>query len=128
MAETRTQTNLQDVGNAKNSSSKARRVRGVSVAPDASQRINQVDFLAKLEALDGKKTPTGFNCAMGAIIEEMNEPVKSKLKEAVANTNIEATMLVALLLEYGYEISSNIIRRHRRRILGKDGCKCQRES
>lgn len=128
MAEMQSRMKTKDVGSATDSFSKARRVRGVSVAPDANQRINQGDFLAKLEALDGKRTSTGFSCAMGVIIEEIDEPVKSKLKEAVANPNIESTMLVVLLQEYGYEISSNVVRRHRRRVLGKDGCKCQRES
>ena len=65
---------------------------------------------------------------MGRIVEEVDEPVKSKLKEALLNEQIEASMLVPLLQEYGYEVSSNIVRRHRRRMLGKDGCKCQRES
>jgi hypothetical protein len=128
MAGMQSQTNSSDVGNATVSFSKAQRARGVSVVQDANLKISQDEFLAKLESLEGIKTLTGSNCAMGRTIDDIDEPIKSKLKAAVINPKIEATMLVSLLAEYGYELSSNIVRRHRRRMLGKDGCKCQRES
>lgn len=128
MAEMQTQTKTSAAGNVTVSFSKAQRARGVSVAQDANLKINQDEFLAKLEALEGKRTATGFNCAMGKIVNEIGEPIKSKLEAALVNPQIEATMLVSLLAEYGYELSSNIVRRHRRRMMGKDGCKCQRES
>jgi hypothetical protein len=128
MAEMQTQTKTSAAGNVTVSFSKAQRARGVSVVQDANLKISQDEFLAKLEALEGKRTSPGFNCAMGRIVNEIDEPVKSKLKEALINEQIEASMLVPLLAEYGYELSSNIVRRHRRRMMGKDGCKCQRES
>jgi len=128
MAEMQTQTTTSAAGNVTVSYLKAQHDHGVSVVQDASLKISQDEFLAKLEVLEGKRTPHGFNCAMGRIVNDIDEPIKSKLKAALINEQIEATMLVSLLAEYGYELSSNIVRRHRRRMLGKDGCKCQRES
>jgi hypothetical protein len=126
MAEMQQPMNSSDAGNATDSSSKRRPARGASVAPDASQKINQVDFLSQLENLDGQgKTQKG--CSVGALTKTMEEPMKSKFKAALMNPNVQSARLVELLAQYDITIGSDVMRRHRRRLMGKDGCRCPLE-
>jgi len=127
MAETQRQTNSKDVGSATVSSLSPRRARGVSDVQDASQKINQDEFLNRLTTLYGKKSQSGFNCGLGKLLATVEEPIKSKLNDAILNQSVEASAIAALLTDFGYEISSSIVRRHRRRMSGREGCKCPRE-
>ena len=127
MAETQQQTNSSAAGNATGSSSKQRPVRGASVAPDASQKINQADFISQLENLEGKgRNQSG--CSVGALTNSMEEPMKSKFKAALINPNVQSARLAELLAQYDITIGSDVMRRHRRRLMGKDGCRCPLES
>jgi len=105
MAEMQSQTNSKDAGNVTVSFSKAQRARGVSAVQDVNLKINQDEFLAKLQSLEGKKTTTGFNCAMGRSVELIDEPMTSQHKEALVYQQIEAKKLVSLLGEDGFEVS-----------------------
>ena len=128
MAEKRRRTNSKDAGNATVSSSKAQRDRGVSVARDVSQKISQDEFFSKLDSLVGLgKEQTG--CSVGFLVSKLEEPARSKLIEIMKNEKVNSARLAEVMLAFGLQVSSSdVLRRHRRRLLGKDGCKCPRES
>ena len=128
MAETQRRTNSKDVGNATDSSSKAQRARGVSDARAVNPKINQDDFFADLDSLIGVGREQG-GCSVGALVAKLEEPLKSKLIATMKNESVSSAKLGELMLSYGLPLSStDVLRRHRRRLIGKDGCKCPRES
>ncbi len=128
MAETRPQTSSSDAGNATGSSSKAQRARGVSDAHDVSQKISQDEFFAQLDKLVGAGREQG-GCSIGVLVNNLEEPVRSKLIEIMKNEKVNSARLTEVMLAFGLQVSSSdVLRRHRRRLLGKDGCKCPRES
>lgn len=127
MAETRRQTNSNDAGNATDSFSNPQRARGASGVHAVNQKINQDEFLSELAALDGVARYDG-GCSVGKITESLDEPLRTKFKEALINPNVNSARLTELLAKYDIIVSSDVMRRHRRRLLGKDGCKCPRES
>lgn len=128
MAETQRPTSSNDAGNATGSSSKARRARGVSGVRAVSPKINQDDFFADLDALIGVTREQG-GCSVGAFVSKLEEPLKSKLISIMKNEAVSSAKLGELILSYGLPLSStDVLRRHRRRLIGKDGCKCPRES
>ena len=128
MAETRPQTSSSDAGNATGSSSKAQRARGVSDAQDVSPKISQDEFFSQLDKLVGVGREQG-GCSIGLLVNNLEEPVRSKLIEIMKNEKVNSARLAEVMLAFGLQVSSNdVLRRHRRRLLGKDGCKCPRES
>ncbi len=128
MAETSSQMNTNDVGNATGSSSKAPRARGVSVAQDVNPKINQDEFFNRLDALVGVSREQG-GCSIGVLVNQLEEPIKTKLNEIMRNEKVNSARLAEVMLAFGLQVSSSdVLRRHRRRLLGKDGCKCPRES
>jgi len=102
------------------------RARGVSDVQGVSQKINLDDFVFKLDSLNGKKTLPGHECAMGKLMRELPEAFSSKLMETLINTSVEGTAITKVLADFGFEMSSNVVRRHRRRLQGLDGCKCEK--
>ena len=128
MAETSSQMNTNDAGNATGSSSKARRARGVSDAQGVNPKINQDDFFRDLDSLIGVGREQG-GCSVGVLVARLEEPLKSKLISIMKNESVNSAKLGELMLSYGLPLSStDVLRRHRRRLIGKDGCKCPRES
>ena len=128
MAESQSQMNSSDAGNVTGSSSKARRARGVSDAQDVSPKINQDDFFKDLDALVGAGREQG-GCSIGILVSKLDEPLRSKLTQIMKNEKVNSARLTEVMLAYGLQVSSSdVMRRHRRRLLGKDGCKCPRES
>lgn len=127
MAGKRQQMSSSVAGNATGSSSRAPRALGVSDAPAANQRISQADFLDGLDALVGKSVRQG-GCSVGRFVVSLEEPLRSRMQEVLMNPKIQSARLCELLESYGVIIGSDVMRRHRRRIMGKDGCKCPRES
>lgn len=127
MAETQRSTNSSDAGNATDSSSKAPRARGVSDAPVVNPKINQDDFSSALDKLVGIwKIQEG--CSVGRITRELPEPLQTKFKEILLNEKVNSARLVEVLADFGITVGSDVMRRHRRRLFGKDGCKCPNES
>jgi hypothetical protein len=123
MVETQQQMTSNDAGNATGSSSKAQRARGVSDAPVVNPKINQVDFFNELDALVGSRNEGG--CSIGFMVSQLEEPVQKKLNEIFINKNVESAKLAQLMSVYGLTVSSSdVLRRHRRRLQGRDGCKC----
>jgi hypothetical protein len=125
MAETQRQTSSKGAGNATDSSLSRQRARGVSDAQDVSQKINLDEFTSKLESIHGKKTIPGHECAMGKLMRELPISFSSKLREALVNPSVEGTAITKVLIDFGFDMSSNVVRRHRRRMMGLDGCKCE---
>jgi hypothetical protein len=128
MAESQSQMSSSDAGNVTGSSSKARRARGVSDAQDVSPKINQDNFFKDLDALVGAGREQG-GCSIGVLVSKLDEPLRSKLTQIMKNEKVNSARLAEVMLAYGLQVSSSdVLRRHRRRLLGKDGCKCPRES
>lgn len=128
MAETRRQMSSNDAGSATGSSSRAQQDLGVSDAQGVNQKINQDNFFADLDSLIGVTREQG-GCSVGALVSKLEEPIKSKLISIMKNQAVSSAKLGELMLSYGLPVSStDVLRRHRRRLLGKDGCKCPRES
>jgi len=128
MAETQRSTNSNDAGNATDSSSKAPRARGVSDAPVVNPKINQNDFFKDLDSLVGFGREQA-GCSIGRLVSKLDEPMRSKLIEIMKNEKVNSARLAEVMLAYGLQVSSSdVLRRHRRRLIGKDGCKCPNES
>jgi hypothetical protein len=127
MEEMQQQMNSSDVGNVTGSSLKAQRARGVSDVPAVNPKINQDDFVSALDNLVGIwKIQEG--CSVGRITRELPEPSRTKFQEALRNEKVNSARLVEVLATFGITVGSDVMRRHRRRLLGKDGCKCPNES
>jgi len=127
MAETRQPMSSSDAGNVTGSSSKAQRARGVSDVPVVNPKINQDEFASALDDLVGVwKIQEG--CSVGRITRELPEPIQTKFKETLRNEKVNSARLVEVLATFGITVGSDVMRRHRRRLLGKDGCKCPNES
>ena len=127
MAETRQPMSSSDAGNVTGSSSKAQRARGVSDAQGVNPKINQDEFSSALDDLVGVwKVQEG--CSVGRITRELPEPLQTKFKEILLNEKVNSARLVEVLATFGITVGSDVMRRHRRRLLGKDGCKCPNES
>ena len=127
MAEMQQPMSSSDAGNVTGSSSKAQRARGVSAVPVVNPKINQDDFASALDNLVGIwKIQEG--CSVGRITRELPEPMRTKFKETLRNEKVNSARLVEVLATFGITVGSDVMRRHRRRLLGKDGCKCPNES
>ena len=117
-----------DAGNVTGSSSKAQRARGVSAVPVVNPKINQDDFFKDLDSLVGFGREQA-GCSIGRLVAKLDEPLRSKLNEIMRNEKVSSARLGEVMLAYGLQVSSNdVLRRHRRRLIGKDGCKCPNES
>jgi hypothetical protein len=128
MAETQRPMTSNDAGNATGSSLRARRAHGVSDARDVSPKINQDNFFADLDSLVGIGREQG-GCHVGALVAKLDKQIQIKLIEIMKNPSVQSAKLAELMASYGLHVSStDVLRRHRRRLLGKDGCKCPRES
>lgn len=127
MAETQQPMSSSDAGNVTDSSLKARRAHGASDVPVVNPRINQDEFTNALDDLIGLGR-INDGCSVGRITRELPEPSQTKFKEALANEKVNSARLVEVLATFGITVGSDVMRRHRRRLLGKDGCKCPRES
>jgi len=127
MAGTQQPMSSNDAGNVTGSSSKVRRAHGVSDVPAVNPKINQDEFTHALDDLIGLGR-INDGCSVGRITRELPEPSQTKFKEALLNEKVNSARLVEVLATFGITVGSDVMRRHRRRLLGKDGCKCPRES
>lgn len=124
MAETQRSTNSSDAGNATDSSLRARRARGASDVPVVNPKINQDEFLKDLDSLVGAGRVID-GCAIGLMVSRLDEPLRNKLNEIFMNERVLSSSLADVMRSYGLVVSSSdVLRRHRRRLNGKEGCKC----
>ena len=123
MAETRRSMSSKDAGNATDSSSKAQRARGVLGVRAVNLKINQDDFLNDLDNLVGEGRTNG--CAIGVMVEKLDVAIQDKLNLIFVNPTVLSSSLADVMRSYGLVVSSSdVLRRHRRRLNGKEGCKC----
>lgn len=124
MAETQRSTNSSDAGNATDSSLRARRARGASDVPVVNLKINQDEFVKDLDSLVGAGRFID-GCAIGLMVSQLDEPLRNKLNEIFMNERVLSSSLADVMRSYGLVVSSSdVLRRHRRRLNGKEGCKC----
>jgi hypothetical protein len=99
-----------------------------SDAGDVSPKINQDNFFKDLDSLVGIGREQG-GCSVGVLVSKLDEPIRSKLIQIMKNEKVNSARLAEVMLAYGLQVSSSdVLRRHRRRLIGKDGCKCPNES
>lgn len=128
MAETQRQTSSKGAGSATGSSSNRRRAHGASDVPAVNPKISQDKFFEKLDSLIGKGRMQG-GCSIGYMMETLDKDTKTKIEEIMKNDSVQSTRLALVLKDYGFEITStDVLRRHRRRLQGRDGCMCKNES
>ena len=124
MGETQQPMSSNDAGSVTGSSSKAQRAHGVSDAQGVNPKINQAELFSDLDSLIG----AGRNqdgCSIGKMVNKLEEPLRDKLNEIFCNEKVDSSSLSKVMLAYGLAVSSSdVLRRHRRRLMGKDGCKC----
>jgi hypothetical protein len=128
MEETQSPMSSKDAGSVTASFLKAQRAHGESPAPVVNLKTNQDDFLSELDALSNSNSRGQLGCTVGRITNSLDEPIRTKFKEALVNPNVNSARLVELLAKYDITVGSDVMRRHRRALNGKDGCKCPRES
>jgi len=128
MGETRRRMSSKGVGNATDSSLKAQPAHGASDVQDVSQKINQDEFFAKLDSLIGSGREQK-GCAVGAQVSKLEEPLRNKLNIIMKNPSVQSAQLFEVMNSYGICVSSSdLLRRHRRRLMGREGCKCSLDS
>ena len=124
MAETQQPMSSNDAGNVTGSSSKAQPAHGVSDVQGVNLKINQVDLFNDLDALIGLGRQQD-GCSIGKMVKQLDEPLRNKLNEIFCNSTVDSSQLAQVMIAYGLAVSSSdVLRRHRRRLMGKDGCKC----
>lgn len=124
MAETQQPMSSNDAGNATDSSLRARRARGASDVPVVNLKINQDEFVKDLDSLVGAGRFID-GCAIGLMVSQLDEPLRNKLNEIFMNERVLSSSLADVMRSYGLVVSSSdVLRRHRRRLNGKEGCKC----
>lgn len=124
MAETQQPMSSNGAGNVTGSSSKVQRAHGVFAVPVVNPKINQAELFSDLDSLIGKGR-TQLGCSVGIMINKLDEPLRHKLNQIFRNTKVDSSALKVLMDSYGLTVSSSdVLRRHRRRLVGKDGCKC----
>jgi hypothetical protein len=124
MAEQRKKTSSKGAGNATAYSSSTRQGRGVSGVRGVKAPTNPLDSLGSdLDNLIGIGR-LAQSCTVQKILDSLDEPLKSKLQSAIVDERIIAARLTETLARYNLKVSSDVMRRHRRRMLGKDGCSC----
>lgn len=113
-----------DAGNVTGSSLKAQRAHGASDAPVVNPKISRDDFLQELDALVGAGRIID-GCSIGLMVSQLDEPLQNKLNEIFMNERVLSSSLADVMRSYGLVVSSSdVLRRHRRRLNGKEGCKC----
>ena len=127
MGGTQQRMSSSDAGNATDFYLKAQQDLGASGVQGVNLKTNQDDFFKDLDALVGISR-TGEGCSVGKFMSSLDEPLRIKLNEIFLNEQVNSARLVELLDKYGVTINPDVMRRHRRRMAGKMGCKCQRES
>lgn len=127
MEESLKQTSSKDVGNATDYSLNQPRARGALDVQGVNQKINPNDFLSQLDSI--VEVPHRLaGCRVGRIVHALDEPMKTKFIEALMNDNIQSSRLVEVLAQFNIAVGSDGMRKHRRRLRGKDGCGCPVES
>lgn len=117
-------TKSQDAGDVTESLPNTSRARGNLTAVGAKQSINK--SLKLEDALDTfvpSKKSNGMVCSVKRVLDELSETAKEKLLNLMKNPSALSLDIVTLLKNHGYDVSAEVMRRHRRRANG-GGCSC----
>jgi len=117
-------TKSQDVGDVTESSRNTSLARGGSTAEDVKPPINKpLDFEQALDNFVPQKKSNGMTCSVKRVLEQLSESAKMKLLGLMENPEALSLDITALLKNHGYQVSAEVMRRHRRRANG-GGCSC----
>jgi hypothetical protein len=114
----------QDAGDVTESSQNTLLVRGNLIAGDVKQPINKpVDFEEALDNFVPLKKSNVRTCSFKRILYKLGDSAKDKLLRLMENPEALSLDITALLKNHGFQISAEVMRRHRRRANG-GGCSC----
>jgi len=119
-------TNFPDAGDVIAFSRNTSRAHGNSTAQDVKQQTNKPTELNKaLEGLAKKeKSHFGLRCSVGAAIKSMPEETQKILNTVMDDKSVFSGDICRILKANGYDLSAEVMRRHRRRKTGT-GCACK---
>lgn len=84
-----------------------------------------MNLLQQLDELKKQPNQLGVVCTVKKVADAIeDEEEKKAFLEAVDSKDIQPRKLANLMIENGYKISLDNIRRHRRRHSEVSGCKC----
>lgn len=116
-------TKFLDAGDAIESSLNTLPDHGNSTAEDVKQQTNNLALDQAIDNFIPNKKTNGMVCSVKKTLDSLLEPTKSKLIVLIDNPEVLSLDLVGLLKNYGYQVSAEVMRRHRRRAKG-GGCSC----
>lgn len=117
-------TNIQDVGDVTESLPSSYQGHGNSIAEDVKPLINNsVSLDSALDNFIPKKKTNGMVCSVKKVLDSLEEPTKSKLLNLLDNPEALSLDICHLLKNFNYDVSAEVMRRHRRRAKG-GGCSC----
>lgn len=126
MEEAKIVTNSPDAGDVIAFSRNISRDHGNSTAPDAKQQTNKPTELN--EALDSlrkqEKNHFGLRCTAGQVMNSLSKDTQKLLNEVMDDKSVFAGDICRVLKSFGYDVSAEVMRRHRRRKTGT-GCACK---
>lgn len=122
MGEQRQPMNLSDAGNATDYSLSSPQDRGESNVTDAKPSI-KTDLLSDLSQLNAK-IPSHMPCRTWEVLQMLDANTTKVLMDALMNPSVRGTWIAEALGKHGYKISAYSIQRHRRAMMGKEGCSC----
>lgn len=117
-------TNTQDAGDVTEYSPNSYQDHGNSTAQDVKPQINNsISFEQALDNFIPNKKTNGMVCSVKKMFDVLDNSTKIKLEALISNPDVLSLDLCNLLKSYGYNISAEVMRRHRRRAKG-GGCSC----
>jgi len=117
-------TKSQDAGDVIEFSRNTSPAHGNSTAEDVKPPINKpLDFEKALDNFVPLKKSNGMTCSVKRILDQLSESAKEKLLRLMENPEALSLDITALLKNHGYQVSAEVMRRHRRRANG-GGCSC----
>ena len=118
-------TNYQDVGAVTESLPSTSQDLGNSTALDAKQQISKFSELdSVLSNFIPEKKAFGLVCSVKRILEQLPKETQDKLNILMDNKEVHAGDICRILKSFNLLVSTEVMRRHRRRQTGT-GCACQ---
>jgi len=117
-------TKSQDAGDVTESSPNTSLAHGNSTVEGAKPPISRpLDFEEALDNFIPLKKSNGMTCSVKRVLDQLGDSAKDKLMRLLENPEALSLDITALLKNHGYQVSAEVMRRHRRRAKG-GGCSC----
>ena len=117
-------TNSLDVGDVTESLPSTLVDHGNSTAPDVKQSTNKFNELDSiLSNFVPEKKAFGLTCSVRKILEQLPVETQNKLNVLMDNKEVHAGDICRILKSFNLLVSTEVMRRHRRRRTGT-GCSC----